>query len=94
MTFQESEIVSLIVAVAFVVSLAFLRNVIRLPRIPLIYAAIFSLMGGHLFTVAEDVIWPDLFNILEHVCYALSGVLFAVGCWQLARHSGGEEQKQ
>jgi len=84
MTFQESEIVSLIVAAAFVLSIAFLHRVIRLPRLPLIYAAIFILMGGHLFTVLEGVGWYAFFDILEHVCYALSGVLFAAGCWSLA----------
>jgi len=89
MEFQESEIVSLAVAVAFVASTAFLHRVIHLPRLPILYTAIFTLMGGHLFTVVEGfsapgTLWYELFNVLEHISYALSGVLFAVGCWALA----------
>ena len=96
MEFQESEIVTLAVAIAFIGSMAFLHRVIRLPRLPILYAAILTLMGGHCFTVVEGfsapgTLWYESFNILEHVCYALSGVLFAVGCWFLvytARQKG------
>lgn len=85
MTFQESEVVNLVVWAALLASMAFLQRQIRLPRMPLIYAAIFTLMAGHLFTVIEDIAFFGLFNVLEHVCYALSGLLFAAGCWLLAR---------
>lgn len=94
MEFQESEIVSLAVALAFVLSIAFLRRAIRPPRIPLIYAGIFSLVGGHVCTVAEGILWYELFNALEHVCYAASGILFAVGCWRLARRADRPETEQ
>ena len=99
MEFQESEIVSLAVSVAFVGSLAFLQRVIRLPRLPVIYAAMFTLMGAHLFTVVEGVFAAEslasgAFNLLEHICYAASGVLFAVGCWTLARSAEREEGGQ
>ncbi|HUT02192.1 MAG TPA: hypothetical protein VM031_07045 [Phycisphaerae bacterium] len=96
MEFQETEIVTLVVAVAFLLSVAFLHKVIRLPRLPLLlYAAIFTLMGGHLFTVVEGLFplegfWYGFFNVLEHSCYAVSGILFAVGCWALARKARRE----
>ncbi len=99
MEFQESEIVSLAVAIAFTGSVAFLHRVIRLPRLPILYAAIFTLMGGHLFTVVEGFWVPgtfgyELFNVSEHVCYALSGVLLAVGCWALAWAARREGARQ
>jgi len=99
MEFQESEIASLAVAVAFIASAVFLHRVIRLPRLPILYAAIFTLMGGHLFTVVEGFWEPgtfayELFNVAEHVCYALSGVLLAVGCGALAWAASREGTSQ
>ena len=34
--------------------------------------------GGYVFTVAEGFVLPDLFNLIEHVCYAVAGVAFVV----------------
>jgi len=99
MEFQESEIVTLAVSLALVGSLGFLRKIIHLPRMPVIYAAMFTFLGGHLFTVVEGAfpaksLGYASFNLLEHICYAVSGVLFAVGCWTLATLGEPEEDAQ
>jgi hypothetical protein len=39
------------------------------------------ILGAYVFTAIEGVLWPDLFNVLEHLCYALAGLSFAAGCW-------------
>ncbi|MBU4204245.1 MAG: hypothetical protein KKD59_09920, partial [Acidobacteria bacterium] len=45
------------------------------------------------FTVIEGVIWLEFFNLLEHLCYALSGISFAAGCLSIIRHSTSEQGK-
>ena len=81
--FQDSEVVSLALAIIFVVAIACLHRVMRLPRLPRIYAGAFFLVCANVFTVAEGVVWYGLFNTLEHLCYAAAGVSFALGCWLL-----------
>ena len=81
---QESEVVRLAQAIQFTVSVVALHRAIRLPRLPFIYAGAFLLVCANVFTVVEGLVWFELFNSLEHVCYATAGILFAVGCWSLA----------
>ena len=49
------------------------------------------MIGGCVFTVVEGFVWPEVLNLLEHACYAMSGVAFAIGCRRLgrARDAGG-----
>ena len=90
MVFQDSEVVCLILTIIFALSMAILYRAERLPRLPLIYWAVALVVAAILFTVAEGLLWYSLFNALEHVCYALAGVLFAVACWRLARPGAGD----
>ena len=83
--FQQSEIVCLALGMAFLTALYFLANQGKLPRLPILYGGVVLLFFAQVFTVAEDIAWAPVFNVLEHVCYALSGLLFAAGCWLLAR---------
>ena len=83
MEFQESEVVCLVLALVFAVALVVLRRAERLPDLPLLYGAAGFMIAATIFTVLEGALWYSVFNILEHVCYALAGVFLALGCWQL-----------
>ena len=83
MEFQESEVVCLVSALVFAVAFLVLRRVERLPDLPLIYGAAGFMIAATVFTVLEGAFWYGVFNVLEHVCYALAGVFLALGCWQL-----------
>jgi hypothetical protein len=49
------------------------------------YVGVGFMIGATVFTVVEGIAWAGGFNVLEHVCYALAGVSFAVACWRLVR---------
>lgn len=85
--FQESEIICLAFGFAFLGAMLFLARQGRLPRLPRLYTGVLLLFGAQVFTVAEGIVWAGLFDVLEHVCYALGGVFFAAGTWRLARGS-------
>ncbi|MFH1672230.1 MAG: hypothetical protein ABIF87_02210 [Pseudomonadota bacterium] len=78
--FQESEIINLILAVISVLMFASIFKKKGLPKLRLIYIGFFFLLGGYLFTVIEGVLRLEFFNLLEHLCYAVSGIFFAAGC--------------
>jgi len=82
--FQESELVSLVLAFVFVIVLGILYRADHLPRLPAIYAAAALLILSNIATVLEGFFWYSFLNTLEHVCYAASGLLFALACWRLA----------
>jgi len=87
--FQESEIINLVVGIIAVLMFLFFFKKLGLPRMLFIYIGFFLVLCGCFLTVIEGVFWHDLFNFLEHLCYALSGISFLVGCRAIARHSAG-----
>jgi len=91
MTYQPSEIADLVLALALgPVLVIAVRQVV--PRIPKSGAlALIAMFGGYVFTIAEGFVLPDLFNAVEHACYAIAGVLFVVMLLQYRRaaHDGG-----
>ena len=82
---EESEVICLAFGIVFMGALLFLARQKKLPRMPFIYAGIVFLFGAQIFTVTESLMWEGLFNALEHVCYMLGGVMFALGTWQFSR---------
>ncbi len=86
--FQESELITLFVTV---VSLLAVLPVLIKERVPgsnlflLAYAFFFS---SQIFTVVEGIFLGELFNILEHLTYVLTGALFVTGCWNDNYHQG------
>ncbi|MCJ7616190.1 MAG: hypothetical protein MUO43_06595 [Desulfobacterales bacterium] len=92
--FQESEIINIILALISILMFAFVFKKMGLPKLPLLYIGFIFMLCGYLFTVIEGVIWYKFFNLLEHLCYAVSGILFAAGCFSIIRHSTSEQAKK
>ncbi|MFP4056045.1 MAG: hypothetical protein ACLF0G_04170 [Candidatus Brocadiia bacterium] len=90
---ERSEVVSLVLAIIFVVSIVFLHRARRLPRLSLIYAGAGLMVAANFFTVAEGLVWEAGLNAAEHGCYAAAGLCFAIGCWRFpaASEEDGEE---
>lgn len=40
-------------------------------------------LASMVLTILEDYFWEDVFNLVEHVGYALAAVLFAFWSWRL-----------
>ncbi len=92
--FRISEVLNLLLALGLLPIIASVANRMRVPagRGPFI-AAYLTMLAAYVFTNLESVIVPELFDLLEHVCYAGSGVLFvfaARGAAAAARDTGIE----
>ena len=78
---QENEVITLILGVGTLVFVAFNRRALRrVAHSQILIAALIVTFWGWAFTNLEAVIWFDLINCLEHICYAVSSVLLAVWC--------------
>lgn len=83
--FQANELMTLLLGmVGLVVVWHLLRG---LPRATgrLLGGGYLAMLGASLFTVVEGVWLPGLFNLLEHIGYAVAGLAFALACWRLPR---------
>ena len=92
--FQESEIINLILAFISISVFALILKKRGLPRVRLLLLGFFLMLCGYLFTVIEGIIWHVFFNLIEHLCYALSGISFLAGCWRISTHSTAEQGKE
>lgn len=78
--FEESEIINLVLGmVSFVIVVYEIRKR-EIPGFRLFFAGFACVVLARLFTVVEGIFLGGLLNTLEHLCYVLSGVLFAAGC--------------
>jgi hypothetical protein len=86
--FQESEIITLVVALvgAFLLIFVFTRR--KVPELGFFYSGFFFIVATSLFTVVEGVVWNGFFNLLEHLCYVFSAASFILGCLFLDRRPG------
>ncbi len=91
---ESSELICLGVGVPYSIVMIILAIGLRLSRLYLFVAAFLSALAAAVFTVAENVLWAQLFDFLEHFCYAATGILLAAGTWAMAAWSrsveGGE----
>jgi hypothetical protein len=85
MSYQPSEIADLILLIALgPVIVVSLRRV--LPYIPrTAFWALGAMLCGYVFTIAEGFALPDLFNMIEHIAYAVAGIAFLLMALQFAR---------
>ena len=83
--FQTSEVinVALIVLLAPLV-LTTVRGV-PVPQRRTFTVALLAMLSGYVFTVLEGLGAGELFNLVEHVSYALAGVMFSVGLLRAGR---------
>jgi len=59
-------------------------NYLHLKRIPLFGVLLVGfclLVVGWALTVLEGFFWYPSLNFLEHLCYAVSGIVVAIWCW-------------
>lgn len=92
--FQESEIISLILALVSISLFAFVFKKMKLPRLGLLYIGFFFVLCGYLLTIIKGLLWHDFFNLLEHLCYAVSGVFFAAGCLAIMQNSTYQQEQE
>lgn len=90
--FQESEIIALVVALVGVFLLIFVFARRDVPQLRHFYAAFFAIAAASFFTVVEGVMWENFFNLLEHLSYMLSGILFILGCRGARKDIGSREE--
>jgi hypothetical protein len=83
--YQENEIINLISGLVSLLLIFSISRTKGLPRFRFFYAGFFTILLAYALTIIEGFAFHDLFDLLEHVSYALSGVLFAAGCWSISR---------
>ena len=81
-TFQANEVASFVFGIiaAFVVLTFILRE--KLPSLRFVYAGFFAILAANFFTVIEGVLWEKVFNLLEHLSYAVAALFFTVASWK------------
>ena len=81
---QQNELVTLVLGMSVLGFFALGRVRIReLPRWGLFLLTYAVLCAGWVLTVLEGFFWPNTLNVLEHICYAVSSILFALWCWRI-----------
>lgn len=61
--------------------LAYRAKLTQLPAFSWLLASYVALWIGWLATVLEHIIYPTLFNLVEHMSYAANGILLFAWCW-------------
>ncbi len=81
--YQESEIVDLLMALFLTpIMYAAFRN-LRLPGKRWFVFGYLAMMAGYVFTIAEGYYFAGALNLAEHAMYALAGIGFAGGTWNI-----------
>lgn len=75
---QQSEIIALVLAAAFVPVVVWTYRGIMLPLKPLLAAGLVAMLGAYAATVIESFVAPDFLNIVEHLLYAAASTCFAI----------------
>ncbi|MFA6714474.1 MAG: hypothetical protein WC082_01845 [Victivallales bacterium] len=89
---HESEIVMLLLCIGvFIFIINKYREYRRIPSWQFLLTAFSLFFLAAVMTVAEDFIWPDLLNLLEHLLYMLSSLSMLIWCWRVFhRNEEGE----
>lgn len=88
---QENELILLILAMG--VLAFFVVGRVRIKELPgwrTFLMAFAVLTAGWALTILEGFFWTDTLNLLEHTCYAVSSILFAVWLWRVFADRGEE----
>lgn len=80
----QNELVTLILGMSALGFFVLGRVRIReLPGWRLFLLTFALLVAGWVLTVLEGFFWPIALNLVEHICYTVSSILFALWCWRL-----------
>ena len=82
--FEENELVMILLGGGVFVLTRIYRKILnRIEAVEWLLTSFHILLAGWLVTVLEGFFWPDLLNLAEHICYALSSALLAWWCWRI-----------
>lgn len=90
--YQESEIVSLLMAIGLTPVLFASARRLRFAGESALKVGLSFMLASYVFTVAEGYYLPDIFNLLEHATLAGAAVAICVGIVQLGRHEIEQEE--
>lgn len=87
---EQGEIVTLVLGIGCMILIIIRKNQLRrIPFYSLLLISYFCLFFGLVMTVLEAFFLQNLFNFLEHFGYALSTILLASWCWNIAFKNKG-----
>jgi hypothetical protein len=82
MVVNENEIATLLLCLGvFIFTLKNRGEFKQIPSSGVILTGFYLFFGGVILTVAEEFIWPDLLNYIEHLLYLFSSVMVFIWCW-------------
>ena len=91
--FNENEVAMLLLCTGVFVFIITKRHEYkRIQYWQLILTSFYMFFIAVIFTVAEGVVFPVLFNILEHLLYMLASLMMLIWCWMTFQRRGGSEQ--
>jgi len=82
---EEGEIINLIFGVAALFIFLSLLKESKSFNLKMFRNGFFVILCAYLFTVVEGFFFEKFFNLLEHLCYVLSGFYFLIACINLPR---------
>jgi len=79
---RDNELFNAVLAFAVLVFLLTQRRQLsRLPKRMILLSSYGILLAGWVATILEGLFWPNILNTVEHISYALGGLLFSLWCW-------------
>ena len=80
---QQHDIVVLVLAAgAGAFALLSRERLSKMPAFPTIMFAYSFVIGACVLTVMQALIWPNMLDLLRHLCHGLSAALLAVWSWR------------
>ena len=87
---QENEIIMLAIGVClYFFIIAYKPYFHRIPERTTLLLSFHILLVAWCLTVLEGFLLANVFNILEHLCYACSALTMAFWCWKITRKNIG-----
>lgn len=81
---QENEVVAMIVGIAAILFTLYKKSeVMNLLSFRFFFPGMLFLVMGYLFDVMEFYLSPQILGFFEHSCFAMSSILFLIGCLQI-----------
>lgn len=81
---QQSELMGLLIAIPMMIAILLLcKKVLSGTNVMILVSALFSFFAAF-FTVLEGIVFENLFNLMEHACYAFTGISLGLGCYLIS----------